>query len=91
MRPRLEKGGLVDQQAPNKAYDAVKFVEEHYEEIRQWYLDIMERITYLETLIEETPSTPPDSSDTDTPTEDTPDDTSEDTPITDQEGNEDGL
>lgn len=85
MRPRLEQGGLVDQQAPNKAYDAVKFVEEHYEEIRQWYLDIMERITYLETLIEETPSTPPDSSDTDTPT----DNPTEDTPTTDQEGNED--
>lgn len=48
MRPRLEKGGLVDQQAPNKAYDTVKFVEEHYEELRQWYLDIMERISVLE-------------------------------------------
>ena len=44
MRPRLEQGGLVDQQAPNKAYDTVKFVEEHYEELRQWYIDIMEHL-----------------------------------------------
>lgn len=77
MRPRLEKGGLVDQKAPNKAYDTVKFVEEHYEELRQWYLDIMERISHLETVIAQMSSTTPDSSDTN------------DTPTNDQEGNED--
>ena len=42
MIPRLTKGGLVDQQAPNKAYDRLAFIADHYNELCDMYQTLME-------------------------------------------------
>lgn len=58
LAPKLYPAGLADRNS-NSAYEKLKFIEEHYEELMQAYQDIMEHLKLVSSSTESEPVIPP--------------------------------